>query len=202
LETDNQKLGIDERKVIQDGKNIVDRAWTDKEFKKACDIAEGYGHNDIANEFEIARHGGLRINEVTALTKSQIKNGLKSGFFIVTHTKGDVPRMSFIESVEYRQSLERALHQAKSEHVFQGHGRTHEQAKKRIQNFISTHRQKWSDIESNNKQAVDDSDSRVRENLNFHGLRHSYAREKYRENLSKGMNEKQARKDEIGRAHV
>src|SRR5699024_1141100 len=59
LETDNSKLGIEERKIVEDGRNIVDRAWTDEEFKKACDVAESYDNSDIANAFEIARFGGV-----------------------------------------------------------------------------------------------------------------------------------------------
>lgn len=195
LEKDNSKLGLDKRKVVENGKNVVDRAWTEREFKEAVRVAEGYGHKDIAIAFKIARYGGLRINEVTALTKSQIKEGLKYGHFTVTHAKGGILRTSYVDSKEYREALQEALKYAKSERVFQTHGLSHKQAKDRIQNFIYNHRHKWSEVAQHNLLNVDNPEFRVRENLTFHGLRHSYAREKYRENLAKGMSEKEARKD-------
>lgn len=195
LETDNKKLGIDERKAIQDGKNIVDRAWTENEFRDACTVAREYGHEDIATCLEIARHGGLRINEVTALTKSQIRHALKETRFTVTHAKGGLKRDSNVETHEYRQSLKNALNNATSERVFLKNGLSHKQMKDRIQNFIYNHREKWSDISQENQRNVDNKDFRERENLNFHGLRHSFAREQYRKNLNSGMTEKEARKD-------
>lgn len=195
LETDNSKLGIEKRQTVKDGQNIVDRAWTDKEFKEAVEVAKSYGHQDIANAFEIARYGGLRINEVTALTKSQIRNGLKNGYFTVTHTKGNIQRMSYVETKEYQEALQKALKHAKFERIFQSHGKTHKQAKTRIQNLIYRHREKWSDVKQTNEREVDNQTFRVRQTLNFHGLRHAYAREQYRKYLGRGMTKKQARKE-------
>lgn len=144
LETDNKKIGLDERKKIENGENIVDRAWTDNEFRDACAVARSYGHEDIANCFEIARFGGLRINEVTALTKSQIRHALRESHYQITHAKGGLKRDSSVETYEYRQSLKNALNNATSERVFLKNGLSHKQMKDRIQNFIYNHRAKWS----------------------------------------------------------
>lgn len=193
LENDNLKLGVERVKNIEDGRNIVDRAWTDREFQNAVQIAIETGNADIANAFEIARNFGLRINEVTALTKSQINKGLQSGAFIITHSKGGIRRTAYVDNARQRECLKTALKHAKSERIFQGHGRTHEQAKIRIQNFIYRNRGRWSEVKQNNIDKIDAAGFRTRKNLSFHGLRHSFARDLYRERLNAGLDERQAR---------
>lgn len=193
LETDNFKLGVKRSLDIKEGKNIVDRSWTDKEFKDALQIANETGNPDIANAFKIGRNFGMRINEVTALTKSQINEALRTGSFTVTHAKGGIRRTAHVTNAKHRECLKSALKHAKSERVFQTHGRTHEQAKVRIQNFIYRNRDRWSDVKQNNIDKIDSVDFRTRKNLSFHGLRHSFARDMYREKIRAGLDEKRAR---------
>jgi len=193
LETDNSRLGVERINNVEDGKNIVDRAWTDKEFEDALRVANETGNVDIANAFTIARCFGMRINEVTAITKSQIREGLRTGTFVVTHAKGGIKRTAHVNNTKQRECLKSALKHAKSERIFQTHGVTHKQAKVRIQNFIYRNRDRWSDPNKNNINRIDNPNFRTRKNLTFHGLRHSFAREKYRGKLSNGLDERQAR---------
>lgn len=188
LEKNNKVLGVEDRKKVEDGRAVVDRAWTQKEYEKACQLARERGFKDVSTAFSIARYAGLRVNEVTALTKSQIREGLTHGRFTVTHAKGGIERTSRVDSVEYRNVLKEAFENARSEQVFIEHGLNHKQMNARIQNFVYRNREYFThqDVQA---------DDRERSALTFHGLRHSYARERFERNLSKGMSEKQARSD-------
>src|SRR5699024_2390792 len=70
------------------------------------------------------------------------------------------------------------------------YNRTHAQEKRRIQDWLKNNRPKFQKDISFNR-----DDSREKSDLTFHGLRHSYTRTGYYENLNQGMNKKEARKD-------
>lgn len=178
LTSDNKDFGIEQRKNVG-----IDRAWKNSEVSKAIDHAKVMGREDVKWAIGCARTLGLRIEETTALTKTQIREALTNNYIHLTKTKGgikrDVPLNDRAERV-----LRDMLANSKSERVFIEHGRTHKQAMKYIQNWIYNHR----DVFTEKQISVTDEDKNyqkqlkidyVRPNLTFHGLRHAFAREQY-----------------------
>src|SRR5699024_2820072 len=195
LEKDNSKLGVKNREVVRNDKNIYDKAWTEQEYNDAREHALNKGFNDaeVAMRLARTRNGGLRIEEVTSLSKQQINEALRTGHTTI-RGKGGIWRTTYAESKEYRQALIDALGQAKSERVFLKHGRDHKQAIARIRNFINRERHNWSTVEYDNENGGGDN-GREKSRNTLHGLRHSFAREQYNNRIKKGLTEKQARKE-------
>src|SRR5699024_8164370 len=177
LEKDNAKLGVENREIVKNGKNIYDKAWTEQEYKNAREIALKKEFPDVEIALRLARNGGLRIEEVTSLSKQQINEALRSGSTEI-RGKGGIWRTTYADSVEYRQALQDALNQAQSERVFLRHGRNHKQAITRIRNFINRERDNWSTVKRDNENGGG-ADGRERTANTMHGLRHLFARERY-----------------------
>lgn len=194
LSSDNKDFQIEKRKNVG-----VDRAWRDSEVKKAIEHAKVMGRKDVEWAIGCARTLGLRIEEVTALTKTQIREALMNGYIHLTKTKGgikrDVPLNEQAEKV-----LRDMLAMGKNEKIFIEHGRTHKQAMKSIQNWIYNHRHIFTEkqtsmIESNNNYQKELKIDYERPNLTFHGLRHAFAREQYHTLRNAGKSPKIARKE-------
>lgn len=193
LEKDNAKLGIENREIVKDGKNIYDKAWTEQEYEKAQEYAVEKGFRDVEIAMRLARNGGLRIEEVTSLSKQQIREALEKGSTEV-RGKGGIWRTTYADDKEYREALKDALDQAKSERVFQEHGRNHKQAIARIRNFMNRERENWSTVKEDNRNSGGDG-GRERTNNTLHGLRHRFARDKYYKLREEGRTEQQALKE-------
>lgn len=193
LEKDNAKLGVKNREIIKDGKNIYDKAWTEQEYEKGREHALEKGFRDVEIAMRLARNGGLRIEEVTSLSKQQINEALRTGSTEV-RGKGGIWRTTYADDKEYRQALKDALEQAQSEKVFQHHGRNHKQAITRIRNFMNRERENWSTVKEDNKNGGGDA-GRERTNNTLHGLRHRFARDKYYEFRKTGMTKYEALKE-------
>ena len=191
LSTDNKILGAEKRKIVG-----VDRAWKDSEALKASNLANSMGRNDVDWAIRCARTLGLRIEETTALTKSQIREALTNGRIIyLTNTKGGIARDVPLNNGAKR-VLREMLAKSNQERVFTGHGRTHKQVIKSIENWVQNHRGIFTEkeIREDSKEyaqqlGIDDQ----RPNLTMHGLRHSYARWQYEKGLESGMSAKEAR---------
>lgn len=175
--SDNQRLGFTEKRRTR-GNN---RAWTDNEVQRARDLAIEMGRHDVRYAIDVGRSLGLRIEEVTALRRSQVKEALEQGYVSLTQTKGgiarDVPLTDRANEV-FRDML--SHHIRDYDTLFVHHGRTHAQAQKSIQNWLIRHRDKFSSGD---------------EALTFHGLRYAYAREQYEKFCDSGLDEKQARQE-------
>ncbi|USK35161.1 hypothetical protein LIT25_07530 [Bacillus sp. F19] len=50
------------------------------------------GRKDIEWAIRIAESMGLRLEEVTALTRSQLRSAFRNGYLALTTTKGGIPR--------------------------------------------------------------------------------------------------------------
>lgn len=189
LSRDNGKLRAEKRQTVG-----VDRAWRNSEALRASNLAKSMGRKDVDWAIRCARTMGLRIEEVTALTRSQIREALTNGYIHLTITKGGIPR-----DVPLNPGAERVLREMLTENeqekIFIRHGRTHKQAMKSIQNWIGNHRELFAenehtqDTEYIKKMGINEE----RKNLSFHGLRHSYARWQYEKSIKIGMTEKEAR---------
>jgi len=193
LTSKNKDFQIEQRKNVG-----IDRAWKNSEVSKAINQAKVMGRKDVEWAIGCARTLGLRIEETTALTKTQIREALTNGYIHLTKTKGgikrDVPLNDRAERV-----LREMLAEGKSERIFISHGRTHTQAIKSIQNWVYNHR----DIFTEKQQSVTESDKNYqkqlkidyeRPNLTFHGLRHAFAREEYNNIRKDGKSPQTARK--------
>lgn len=191
LESNNKKLGVEQRKNIG-----IDRAWKNNEVSKALDHAMVMNRKDVQWSIQCARSLGLRIEEVTALTKSDLRNALTNGYVHLTKTKGGIKR-----DIPLNPGAERTFRDvvanAQQEKIFIEHGRTHKQAMKSIQNWIHNHREVFTeDGISNNKDQQYKKDLNIdyeRKNLTFHGLRHAYVRGQYENALKYTSNLQEAR---------
>ena len=128
----------------------------------------------------LGRYAGLRLEECFRIDTNVARNALKTGLL---HVKGkgglqrDVPINASIEIV-LRDEL--GITPAGHKLFVAPNDKTH-LAMKRFQAFIAYHRCNIQD------------DSRERP-ITFHGLRHTYAHEKYMEFVSNGHNKYEARK--------
>lgn len=179
LTSDNKELGVEQRKNVG-----IDRAWRDSEVSKAIDHAKVMGRKDVDWAIRCARTLGLRIEETTALTKTQIRAALTNGHIHLRKTKGgilrDVPLSDRAERV-----LREMLANGKNERIFIGHGRTHTQAIKSIQNWVYNHREIFTEKQISITEKDKNYQKQLqidyeRQNLTFHGLRHAFAREQYK----------------------
>lgn len=194
LENNNKKLGVIQRKNVG-----VDRAWKNSEVAKAIEHAKVTCRSDVRWSIQCARSLGLRIEEVTGLTKTQLHDALTMGYVHLTKTKGGIQR-----DVPLNPSAERTFRDmvanASNEKIFIGHGRTHKQAMKSIQNWIHNHRTIFVDPDSaseGNEQYYRELNiDHERKNLTFHGLRHAYARGQYKAAL-KHTKQAQAARQEV-----
>src|SRR5699024_7971284 len=102
------------------------------EVSKALDHAKIMNRKDVQWSIQCARSLGLRIEEVTALTKSDLRNALTNGYVHLTKTKGGIKR-----DIPLNPGAERTFRDmvknAQQEKIFIEHGRTHKQAMKSIQ---------------------------------------------------------------------
>lgn len=70
----NRDLGVDHRtKEDRIGK---DRAWTNDEVSRFIQYAKDDGKERFANMIRLARDHGLRVHEVTRLSKTDLKNAI------------------------------------------------------------------------------------------------------------------------------
>jgi len=168
----------------------TDRAWTDNEYDQALEEAQEMDRDDVVQAMQLGRHFGMRIEEATALHSNQLQRALKNGFVELHNTKGGIARDVPLETTTQREIVQHMLQKNDKGRLFIQHNRTHAQAKRRIQDWLKNNRPKFQKDTSFNR-----DDSREKSDLTFHGLRHSYTRTGYYENLNQGMNKKEARKD-------
>jgi len=191
LETNNKKLGVEQRRNVG-----VDRAWKNSEVAQAIEHAKITERLDVQWSIQCARSLGLRIEEVTALTKSDLREALTNGHIHLIKTKAGIQR-----DVPLNGGAERTFREmialGKQEKIFVKHGRTHKQAMKSIQNWIQNHRRSFTNVDnaSENNQSYHQilNIHYERENLTFHGLRHAYARMQYEAALKQTSNARKAR---------
>lgn len=168
----------------------TDRAWTNEEYQQALELAQHMGRDDVTDALQLGRYFGMRIEEATALHTQQLQRALKSGFVELHNTKNGIERDVPIETNDQRVILQNMLGQHEKGRLFIKHNRNHAQAKRRIQDWLKNNRAKFQQDQQFNK-----NDQRDKSDLTFHGLRHSYTRSNYYENLNQGMNKQESRRD-------
>ena len=154
----------------------VDRTWDNREYNLMTAKAIEIGHYDYAAILTLARYAGLRIEECFRIDTNDAEKALETGRLFV-RGKGGLTRY-----VPINRSIEIVLKNAlkgvrRGEKLFVRNGDKTHLAMKRLQCFIAYHRKEFTENQ-----------------ITFHGLRHTYAHEKYNEFISIGKNEKEARR--------
>lgn len=182
----NSELDLPE---IEHKENLIDRTWTDEEYKNALDLAKNMQRNDVVNALKLAKNFGVRINETTALTSKQLEHALRDNFLHLENTKNGVPRDVPLENEQQREALKEVLENSQKGRIFIKHDVSHAKAKAKISDWLYNNRHKFED------KNIDHNNLREKSNLTFHGLRHKYARDNFNKNIAEGMTEKQAKFD-------
>ena len=170
---DNSELGV----VLEQRRfGGVDRVWSNVEFNKMLGKAVAEDRDDIACALYLGRFAGLRIHEVCRIDTATAEKALRDGT-ITIKGKGGKVRTVPIEDERVTIGLRLMLERTERGHkLFVPDGVPTDRAINNIQLFIIRHRD-----------AVAEPD---RESyLTFHGLRHSYAAEKYKSLVESGMGE-------------
>ncbi len=190
LTVGNDSLGVKKR-----AKKKIDRAWSENEYVNAIKLAASMNRNDVVWSLKLARTCGVRLEECTALIRTQLKNALNQDFLSLKNTKNGILRDIPLNQ-NARLIISSILKEASTERIFVFHGRNHQQAKKSIQNWIINNRPKFTDYTGQEQDQLDchENDTILRTKLTYHGLRHTFARERYREFISKGFSRQTSRK--------
>ena len=168
---DNTALGIElERRRF----GQYDRTWTSPEFNRLLVIALEAGREDYIAALYLGRYAGLRIHECFRIDTATARQALRESS-ITVKGKGGKVRTVPIEDDRITMMLKKLLARTKAGHkLLVPDDLPTDQAIHRMQAFIHDHR---SEIQ-------DENDTRP---LTFHGLRHTYAVEKYKKMTDSGM---------------
>ena len=158
----------------------VDRTWSADEFERMLDTALAVGHNDYVSIFYLGRFAGLRIHECFRIDTATASKAVKEKA-ITIKGKGGLVRTVPLNDILI-QRLQHDLKRTPRGHKLYvpDNQETHE-AIKALQAFIRLYRP-----------SVQDKDST--RPMTFHGLRHTYAAEKYQGFFDAGVTPFGARK--------
>ena len=158
----------------------VDRNWSADEFERMLDTALAVGHNDYVSIFYLGRFAGLRIHECFRIDTATASKAVKEKA-ITIKGKGGLVRTVPLNDILI-QRLQHDLKRTPRGHKLYvpDNQETHE-AIKALQAFIWLYRP-----------SVQDKDST--RPMTFHGLRHTYAAEKYQGFIDAGVTPFGARK--------
>lgn len=97
LSVGNDLLGVAKRT-----KKEIDRAWSENEYNAAINLALSMNRNDVVWALKLARYCGVRLEECTALTKTQLKEALHQDFLALKNTKNGILRdIPLIENARF-----------------------------------------------------------------------------------------------------
>jgi site-specific recombinase XerD len=171
----NDEFELEQRKFGE-----VDRTWSNLEFTKMLNACMELKRNDYEACIVIARYAGLRLHEVFRIDTAIARAALKNGYITIKGKNGlirDVP-LNYTIQIEFEKFLKITPPGYK---LFVPKSTQTHIAMRELQNFISTHRK-----------TVQDSDST--HPMTFHGLRHTFAAESYKDLIQKGKSKYEARK--------
>ena len=169
----NAELGIELERRRFGG---VDRTWSNIEFSKLLGKALADNRYDYILALYLARYAGLRIHECFRIDTAAAEQALRENS-ITIKGKGGKVRTVPIEDERIPMMLRKLLEQAERGHkLLVPDDLPTDHAINRLQLFILKHREE-----------IHTEDAR--HPLTFHGLRHTYAAEKYKELTDGGMSE-------------
>lgn len=168
----NEELGValERRRFGQQ-----DRTWTNSEFGKLIGRAMAEEREDYILALYLARYAGLRIHECFRMDTAAAERALRENALTVKGKSGKV-RIVPIEDDRITMMLERLLDKTKRGHkLLVPDGIPTDRAINGMQQFILR-----------NRDAICDPTAPDRR-ITFHGLRHTYAAEKYTSLVDGGM---------------
>ena len=167
---DNDELGValERRRFGQ-----VDRTWSPPEFNRLLAIALREDRYDYILAFYLARYAGLRIHECFRIDTAIAENALRENAITIKGKGGKIRTVPINDAITV--ALRKQLSRTERGHkLLVPDGMPTDDAIYRVQKFLLDHR----------KELQDEGDSRP---LTFHGLRHTYAAEKYQKLVGSGM---------------
>ena len=166
----NAELGIQlERRRFGD----TDRTWSAAEFNRIIELAsENVGY---LLAFHLARHAGLRIHECFRIDTAIARQAIRESAITIKGKGGKIRTVPINQQIIA--SLEKCLEATPTgSKLLVPDDVPTDKAINQLQQFILR-----------NREAVQDPDSN--RPLTFHGLRHTYAAEKYRQLITDGFSE-------------
>ena len=158
----------------------VDRTWSAGEFERMLGIALERGREDYVSIFYLGRFAGLRIHECFRIDTATAAKAVKEKAITIKGKGGLVRTVPLNDLLVQR--LQRDLAQtARGHKLYVSDDQETHEAIKELQLFI------WL-----NRSTVQDEDST--RPMTFHGLRHTYAAEKYQGFIDAGVTPFGARK--------
>ena len=168
----NDELGItlERRRFGQ-----ADRTWTPPEFSRLLIIALGEDRYDYILAFYLARYAGLRIHECFRIDTAIAEDALRKNAITIKGKGGKIRTVPINDAIAV--ALREQLSRTKRGHkLLVPDDVPTDDAIYHIQKFLLDHR----------KELQDEGDDRP---LTYHGLRHTYAAEKYQKLVDDGMTE-------------
>lgn len=168
---DNNELGIALERRQFGG---VDRTWSNTEFHRMLGKAMGEDRNDYILALYLGRLAGLRIHECFRIDTATAEKALRENALTVKGKGGKI-RTVPIEDERIPMMLNKLLSTTRRGHkLLVSDDKRTDVAITELQQFIARHRQA----------IQDEGDDRP---LTFHGLRHTYAAEKYTQLIESGV---------------
>ena len=167
---DNDELGValERRRFGQ-----VDRTWSPPEFNRLLAAALREDRYDYILAFYLARYAGLRIHECFRIDTAIAENAVRENAITIKGKGGKVRTVPINDAIAV--ALRKQLLRTERGHkLLVPDGMPTDDAIYRVQKFLLDHR----------KEFQDEGDNRP---LTFHGLRHTYAAEKYQKLMDGGM---------------
>lgn len=158
------------------------RSWTKNEVQKMQNIAREKDFDRIADMIKLGYLQGLRIHEITRLERVDLQRALRNGHLTVKG-KGGLIRNVPVRNQESRDHIQKLYNQTEQRDwkVFVNENEKTHEVIKQVQNFIYNHREQVQEHTNN------------RADITFHGLRHTYAQERYKELRELGKSNYDAR---------
>lgn len=158
----------------------VDRTWSKEEFERMLACALEYRREDYVTIFYLGRYAGLRIHECFRIDTATAAKAIKEKAVTIKGKGGLVRTVPLNEILVQR--LQRELNRTPRGHKLfvLDDQQTHE-AIKALQAYIWLYRTQVQDEDSERP-------------MTFHGLRHTYAAEKYQSFIQAGKTPFEARK--------
>ena len=151
----------------------VDRSWNREEFQRMLAEALRLGREDYVSILYLARYAGLRIHECFRIDTATAERALRENALTIKGKGGKVRTVPINEQIAV--AIRKQLDRTPRGHKLLVPDDMHtDRAINLLQLFIMKHRDEVRDAGSDRP-------------LTFHGLRHTYAAEKYKELTGSGM---------------
>lgn len=173
------------------GEGRADRAWTNEEIQGMVNIAREKGKNEVADIIEFTLLSGCRLDEVSTLRRHHLENALREGYLTLSNTKGGRVRKIPVGD-ELETKIKELLPTVKrGDYVFVSEDMKVHIFKKQVQDFIVSNRAL---VQSEDRKKTGHNLTKEDKGaLTFHGLRHTYARNFYRDMRNRGYTDKATR---------